>query len=88
LFCKLQTILYQEILDKNLDLKYVSITYTEKEEKIMNFFRPGDNVWIYCLKNISAQFKFTLVYSVCGLPWWLSGKECACSAGDASFIPG
>ena len=54
----------------------------------MNFFRPGDNVWIYCLKNISAQFKFTLVYSVCGFPWWLSGKECACSAGDASFIPG
>ena len=50
--------------------------------------RPGDNVWIYCLKNISAQFKFTLVYSVCGLPWWLSGKECACNAGDASFIPG
>ena len=23
-----------------------------------------------------------------GLPWWLSGKESACSAGDASLIPG
>ena len=22
------------------------------------------------------------------LPWWLSGKESACSAGDASSIPG
>ena len=23
-----------------------------------------------------------------GLPWWLSGKESACNAGDASLIPG
>ena len=23
-----------------------------------------------------------------GLPWWLSGKESPCSAGDASLIPG
>ena len=23
-----------------------------------------------------------------GLPWWLSGKESACSAGDAGSIPG
>ena len=23
-----------------------------------------------------------------GLPWWLSGKESACNAGDASSIPG
>ena len=23
-----------------------------------------------------------------GLPWWLSGRESACSAGDAGFIPG
>ena len=22
-----------------------------------------------------------------GLPWWLSGKEYACQAGDASSIP-
>ena len=24
----------------------------------------------------------------CGLPWWLSGKESAFSAGDADLIPG
>ena len=24
----------------------------------------------------------------CGLPWWLSGKESACSAGDPGLIPG
>ena len=23
-----------------------------------------------------------------GLPWWLSGKESACNAGDMSLIPG
>ena len=23
-----------------------------------------------------------------GLPWWLKGKESACSAGDPSLIPG
>ena len=23
-----------------------------------------------------------------GLPWWLSGKESACSAGDVSLTPG
>ena len=23
-----------------------------------------------------------------GLPWWLSGKESACSAGEAGSIPG
>ena len=23
-----------------------------------------------------------------GLPWWLSGKDSACSAGEAGSIPG
>ena len=23
-----------------------------------------------------------------GLPWWLSGKESTCNAGDAGLIPG
>ena len=23
-----------------------------------------------------------------GLPWWLSGKESACNAGDLGLIPG
>ena len=23
-----------------------------------------------------------------GLPWWFSGKESACNAGDSSLIPG
>ena len=29
-----------------------------------------------------------LVLSLVGLPWWLSGKESACSAGDLGLIPG
>ena len=28
------------------------------------------------------------VYMCIGLPWWLSGKESACQAGDAGWIPG
>ena len=29
-----------------------------------------------------------LVLSLVGLPWWLSGKESACSAGDLGLISG
>jgi len=25
---------------------------------------------------------------ITGLPWWLSGKECICNAGDEGSIPG
>ena len=28
------------------------------------------------------------VYIITRLPWWLSGKEFACQAGDAGSIPG
>ena len=31
---------------------------------------------------------FIIYLSVYGLPWWLSGKESACNAGDAGSIPG
>ena len=31
---------------------------------------------------------FSSSYSEGGLPWWLSGKESACNAGDAGSIPG
>ena len=28
------------------------------------------------------------VVCLCGLPWWLSGKESACNAGDLGSVPG
>ena len=32
---------------------------------------------------------FTILQPHCeGLPWWLSGKESTCKAGDAGLIPG
>ena len=36
---------------------------------------------------------FVLIYlfiylAMPGLPWWLSGKESACNAGDLGLIPG
>ena len=30
----------------------------------------------------------TMLPHVCGLPWWLRGKESACSAGNLAAIPG
>ena len=30
---------------------------------------------------------YTCIYSVTGLPWWLSSKESDCSAGDLGLIP-
>ena len=45
--------------------------------------------------SISIQSFSAYVYMIritlniiLGLPWWLSGKESACSAGDAGLIPG
>ena len=38
-------------------------------------------------RQIYEEFKRkVLVYS--GLPWWYSGEELACSAGDAGSSPG
>ena len=31
---------------------------------------------------------FNGLHNFLGLPWWLSGKEFACNAGDVSSIPG
>ena len=33
------------------------------------------------------NFKVNYVF-IFGLLWWLSGKECACNAGDLGSIPG
>ena len=31
---------------------------------------------------------YMLLKGIVGLPWWLSGKECACQCGDTDSIPG
>ena len=54
-----------------------------------------------CLTEVGCHFLLQYVYMcVCicicicicicvyGLPWWLSGKESACNAGDLGLIPG
>ena len=33
-------------------------------------------------------FQIVLLYSPFRIPWWLSGKESACNAGDSGSIPG
>ena len=35
-----------------------------------------------------TQFSKYTVYWVKGLPWWLSGKESSCQAGDMGRSPG
>ena len=45
---------------------------TEPIAKIVSFYRRD--------KRTDVQYP--------GLPWWLSGKESACNAGDAGLIPG
>ena len=38
--------------------------------------------------GLIAQFFLLVHYLLLGLPWWLSGKESVCSAGDLGLIPG
>ena len=49
-------------------------------------------LYIYNSHNIPLRKKgiIIIVYTAIfkGLPWWLSGKEFCCNAGDASLIPG
>ena len=42
------------------------------------------------LKNscIYVYIRIHIHMHVYGLPWWLSGKESTCQAGDAGSIPG
>ena len=40
-----------------------------------------------CFGFVLFLSKDFLMWTI-GLPWWLSGKESACSAGDAEFNPG
>ena len=39
-------------------------------------------------KETRQQLNWTELIVVCGLLWWLSGKESACNAGDLGSIPG
>ena len=34
------------------------------------------------------MYTYTYFIHINGLPWWLSGKESACNAGDVGLIPG
>ena len=34
------------------------------------------------------MFELMILSVADGLPWWLSGKESTCNAGDADLIPG
>ena len=40
------------------------------------------------LFSVSLFYVFIAPYVFSGLPWWLSGKEATCNAGDVGSIPG
>ena len=44
-------------------------------------------LFILTFQNTSAPI-FILLISAKGLPWWLSGKDSACNAGNVCSIPG
>ena len=41
----------------------------------------------WATKHTDLKYNYIERYTY-GLPWWLSGKESACSAGDLGLIPG
>ena len=41
-----------------------------------------------CFKALPLDRWKLVVYCCLGLPWWIRGKESACSAGDTGSIPG
>ena len=49
-------------------------------------------VFLYFLSIFSPTAHHTAIFSplwfICGLPWWLNGKDSACNAGDRGLIPG
>jgi len=40
-----------------------------------------------CEHTVACRYILRHVGILYGLPWWLSGKESACNAGDMSLIP-
>jgi len=46
-----------------------------------------NKLWLYLHIEIVGGF-FFLHICTDGLPWWLSGKEPICHAGDMDLIPG
>ena len=51
---------------------HLKIFFTLAQQVIVS---PYDSIWLGVLKHFE------------GLPWWVSGKESACSAGDTGLIP-
>ena len=56
----------------------VSLDIEKKKKHKNTVFRPA----VSCKDFIRGCIHST------GLPWWLSGKESTCYAGDADLIPG
>ena len=49
-----------------------------------SFWILHNQLFFLSLLFLKLMFKYVHL----GLPWWLSGRECACNAGDVGLIPG
>ena len=47
-----------------------------------------DYAFLKCSLNFLALLLANMLYSILGLPWWLSSKESAYNAADLGLIPG
>ena len=43
---------------------------------------------LHVVRHVESDDIFMLHQSKCRFPWWLSGKEAACNAGDVHSLPG
>ena len=48
----------------------------------------GSRVWNGSITSVNIRIILNVTHDLIWLPWWLSGKESACNAGDLSSIPG
>ena len=48
----------------------------------------SNRAWNGSVISVNIRIILNVTHDLIWLPWWLSGKESACNAGDSSSIPG
>ena len=67
----------------------MDIYHLEEVILIVTLIRAVAAILSECRLHASiSDFRLVLIYGGSRLPWWLSGKEFSCNAGDLSLIPG
>ena len=81
-------------LVNKLSVKLLKFCHTKKWEMLFSealicMSLISGIYYIYvCLRLIGLRANFTVISSLSGFPWWLSGEESTCNAGDPASILG